>query len=135
MKIETMGEMHTDDVSGVHMASGETINIKNNPDGVKDQMLKEEHSYCHGAMCQTFVEETGASDTIVNMDGSLTCKEEECVTNYEAVEKDSIDRNQALSPCLPQICGFEFSLDPCLAAWSHHATSTNYTGWDVVQGL
>jgi hypothetical protein len=105
MKIETMGEMHTDDVSGVHMASGETINIKNNPDGVKDQMLKEEHSYCHGAMCQTFVEETGASDTIVNMDGSLTCKEEECVTNYEAVEKDSIDRNQALSPCLPQVMG------------------------------
>ena len=43
MKIETMGEMKADDVS-VHMAAGETLTIKTNPEGVPDQMLKEQHA-------------------------------------------------------------------------------------------
>ena len=66
-------------------------------------MLKEQHSYCHGDMCQDFVEETGASDAIVNMDGSITCGTDECVTGSEYLEKDTIDRNQALPACLPQL--------------------------------
>ena len=105
IKIETMGEMKTDDVSGVHMATGETLTIKTNPEGVPDQMLKEQHAYCHGDMCQTFVEETGASDAVVNMDGSITCGTTECVTGSEYLEKDTIDRNQALPACLPQMMG------------------------------
>jgi hypothetical protein len=105
MKIETMGETVTDDVSGVHMASSETLIIKNNPEGTPDQMLKEETMHCYGDMCPEFVEGTGAADAVVNHDGSITCGNQECVTGYEFKEEESIDRNQALPSCLPQVMG------------------------------